>query len=172
MLPENFEATLVPEMVYQKRSTKPVLATENTASIIKVLDPEEEIEYSNNVINNKSHEEVIEVPTNLSDLYNVPKNSYTSIYMEDDYAPKIKVEEKPQKIVEEVYVKPKKVVREEEQKVVDAIEQTLTIEDYKLLVKMLKEQKEKERLEQIRLEERRKELNKYSELQQLYQSVR
>ena len=179
MLPENFEATIIPEMVYQKRTNKPVLPKESPASIIKVLDPEEEIEkYSKNVVNNRLQEEVIEIPTNISDLYNVPKNSYTSIYEEDDYTPEVRVEEEPHKVVKEVYVeKPqevvqKKIVRDEEQKVVDAIEQTLTIDDYKLLVKMLKEQKEKERLEQIRLEERRKELNKYSELQQLYQSVR
>lgn len=179
MLPENFEATIIPEMVYQKRTNKPVLPKESPASIIKVLDPEEEIEkYSKNVVNNRLQEEVIEIPTNISDLYNVPKNSYTSIYAEDDYTPEVRVEEKPHKVVKEVYVeKPqevvqKKIVRDEEQKVVDAIEQTLTIDDYKLLVKMLKEQKEKERLEQIRLEERRREQNKFSELQQLYQSVR
>ena len=179
MLPENFEATIIPEMVYQKRTNKPVLPKESPASIIKVLDPEEEIEkYSKNVVNNRLQEEVIEIPTNISDLYNVPKNSYTSIYAEDDYTPEVRVEEEPHKVVKEVYVeKPqevvqKKIVRDEEQKVVDAIEQTLTIDDYKLLVKMLKEQKEKERLEQIRLEERRREQNKFSELQQLYQSVR
>lgn len=179
MLPENFEATIIPEMVYQKRTNKPVLPKESPASIIKVLDPEEEIEkYSKNDVNNRLQEEVIEIPTNISDLYNVPKNSYTSIYAEDDYTPEVRVEEKPHKVVKEVYVeKPqevvqKKIVRDEEQKVVDAIEQTLTIDDYKLLVKMLKEQKEKERLEQIRLEERRREQNKFSELQQLYQSVR
>lgn len=52
------------------------------------------------------------------------------------------------------------------------IEETLTIDDYKLILKMLKEQKEKERMEKLKEETRRKEQEKFIELQALYNSVR
>ena len=48
----------------------------------------------------------------------------------------------------------------------------LTVEDYKLLLKMLQEQKEKERLEKLRKEQLAKEENKFIELQALYRSAR
>ena len=48
----------------------------------------------------------------------------------------------------------------------------LTIDDYKLLLNILKEQKEKEKREKERQERIDKEQEKYKELQDLYRSVR
>ena len=63
--------------------------------------------------------------------------------------------------------------KEEEQVTVkDSIEQTLTVEDYKLLLRMLKEQKEKDRQEELRRQERLREQDKFIELQALYGKVR
>lgn len=158
MLPENFETKRIPEIIYQKQNRKQeVIETENTASIIRVLEPDEEIP---------------EKTTTLKDLYRVPEFSEEVILpkKEIEYTTNRVIIEEPQEKVKEPMIR--KEVREEEQKVVDAIEKTLTIDDYKLLVKMLKEQKEKERLEQIRREEWKREQNKFAELQQLYQSVR
>lgn len=51
-------------------------------------------------------------------------------------------------------------------------EQMLTVEDYKLLLRMLQEQKEKDKLEKERLEQIAKEEDKFGELEALYRSTK
>lgn len=53
-----------------------------------------------------------------------------------------------------------------------AYDQMFTLEDYKLLLNMLKEQKEKQRLLEKTREEENKEKNKFAELEALYKSMR
>lgn len=101
---------------------------------------------------------------------------------------KEKIVEEEQKIEEQaLIITPKEetiVIKEEE--IVDEkpkiiatsdnltaqFEQMLTVDDYKLLLRMLQEQKEKERLEKIRQEEQQKEEDKFVELQALYRGAR
>jgi len=56
--------------------------------------------------------------------------------------------------------------------IVKKLEDSLTLDDYKLLLKMLKEQREKERLERIKKQQEYDEQSKFRELQELYRSVK
>ena len=89
--------------------------------------------------------------------------------------------DEPKKSVEKVVEETKQVVTKvvDEPKIIATsdnlstnFEQMLTVEDYKLLLRMLQEQKEKERLEKLRKEQLAKEENKFVELQALYRSAR
>lgn len=76
----------------------------------------------------------------------------------------------PQYIVDNTQTKTNNV-KEETRKTND-FDKLLTLEDYKLVLSILKEQKEKEKKKQEKLELEREEKNKITELQQLYRSVR
>ncbi len=56
--------------------------------------------------------------------------------------------------------------------IVKKLEDSLTLDDYKLLLKMLKEQREKERKARIRKQQEYDEQAKFRELQELYRSVK
>ncbi len=71
----------------------------------------------------------------------------------------------------------KEEVKEEKQEtkedlIVKKLEESLTLDDYKLLLKMLKEQRQKERLERIKKQQEYDEQVKFRELQELYRSVK
>ena len=74
--------------------------------------------------------------------------------------------------------KPKLVNIVEEKKpskedlIVKKLEESLTLDDYKLLLKMLKEQRQKERLERLKRQQEYDEQAKFRELQELYRSVK
>ncbi len=61
---------------------------------------------------------------------------------------------------------------EKETKTINPYEELLTIDDYKLLLNILKEHKERERLEAEQKARREAEQSKFFELQELYKSVR
>ena len=65
-----------------------------------------------------------------------------------------------------------KKVTPREDLIVKKLEDSLTLDDYKLLLKMLKEQREKERLERIKRQQEYDEQSKFRELQELYRSVK
>jgi hypothetical protein len=107
------------------------------------------------------------------------------IYLRKDYKPKVRrviVRRKklpdnfqPKEIPDYAYGKVSKkveTVKSNEDAITKQFDQMLTLDDYKLLLKMLKEQKEKERLEKLRQEELQKEESKFIELQNLYRSVK
>jgi hypothetical protein len=60
----------------------------------------------------------------------------------------------------------------EEDTLTKKIEDNLTLEDYKVLLKMLKEQKRKERLARMKKQQEHDEQAKFRELQELYRSVK
>ena len=66
----------------------------------------------------------------------------------------------------------KKPVPNEPTKVTNEFDDILTLDDYRLLLTILHERKEKERLEEERRKRVEKEQTKYLELQELYRSVR
>ena len=71
---------------------------------------------------------------------------------------------------------PKQEVKEKDTSkddiIVKKLEDSLTLDDYKLLLKMLKEQREKERQERIKKQQEYDEQSKFRELQELYRSVK
>ena len=123
------------------------------------------------------------------------------IYLRKDYKPKVRkviVKRKVKKLPENfepkevpMYIYGKSPVKEtppysNSNDELRKYEQLFTIDDYKLLLKMLKEQKEKERQEaeklriqkerekqeQERLQEQHSEIAKFTELEELYRSIR
>lgn len=109
------------------------------------------------------------------------------IYLRKDYKPKVKrlIKIKKVKKLPENYLPkeiptyiygevPKKTVPKPttDDSLLKAYDQMLTLDDYKLLLSMLKEQKEKERKEALKKEELSKEENKFRELESLYKSIK
>lgn len=123
------------------------------------------------------------------------------IYLRKDYKPKVKkviVKRKVKKLPENfepkevpVYIYGKSPIKETlpystSNDEIRKYEQLFTIDDYKLLLRMLKEQKEKERqeaeklriqkerekMEQEKLQEQHSEIAKFTELEELYRSIR
>jgi hypothetical protein len=112
------------------------------------------------------------------------------IYLRKDYRPKVKkviIRKKklpenfePKEVPDYIFGNaPKKQIEKVEVKeeikdnlVLNEFDKMFTLDDYKVLLKMLKEQKEKERLEKQRQEEIESEQSKFIELQNLYRSVR
>lgn len=69
-------------------------------------------------------------------------------------------------------LQPKQSTKNTPTKVTNEFDDILTLEDYRLLLTILNERKEKERLEEERRKRIEKEQTKYRELQELYRSVR
>ena len=172
-LPDNFIPTTTPEYILgNKKNKETIIFTEPIKS--RIIEPiENEV-----VIENK--DVVIEKPAQQTVII-TPKEE--TIVIKTDEKPSIveQIVEEPKKVVEKVVEETKEVVKTvvEEPKIIASteelstnFEQMLTVEDYKLLLKMLQEQKEKERLEKLRKEQLAKEENKFIELQALYRSAR
>ncbi len=182
VLPENFIPVDTPKMIYSTMKKK-----EKNNTIIKPTTLTEF--YSNNNNNNTI--------TNQSIIIEEDNKKKEPIFMEDTMISNNGKEitdfdrmlleqnaisfEEPKEIKEESVVEEKPtemvppykqpVVIEAKKKtdpVVDKIEQSLTVDDYKLLLRMLKEQKEKDKLEEIRRQERAREQERFIELQALY----
>lgn len=83
--------------------------------------------------------------------------------------PKTEVLEEKQETKEEVKEEKQET---KEDLIVKKLEESLTLDDYKLLLKMLKEQRQKERLERIKKQQEYDEQVKFRELQELYRSVK
>jgi len=172
-LPDNFIPTTTPEYILgNKKNKETIIFTEPIKS--RIIEPNEE----KVVIENK--DVVIEKPAQQTVII-TPKEE--TIVIKTDEEPSIveQIVEEPKKVVEKVVEETKEVVKTvvDEPKIIATtddlttnFEQMLTVEDYKLLLRMLQEQKEKERLEKIRKEQLAKEENKFVELQALYRSAR
>ena len=172
-LPDNFIPTTTPEYILgNKKNKETIIFTEPIKS--RIIEPIED----KVVIENK--DVVIEKPAQQTVIV-TPKEE--TIVIKTDEEPSIveQIVEEPKKVVEKVVEETKQAVQTvvEEPKIIATteelstnFEQMLTVEDYKLLLKMLQEQKEKERLEKIRKEQLAKEENKFVELQALYRSAR
>lgn len=109
------------------------------------------------------------------------------IYLRKDYKPKVKrlirikkVKKLPENYLPKefpsyVYGKaPQKIEPKQttDASLLKAYEQMLTLDDYKLLLSMLKTEKEKLRQEKLQKEEQIKEENKFMELESLYKSIK
>ena len=172
-LPDNFIPTTTPEYILgNKKNKETIIFTEPIKS--RVIEPVEE----KVVIENK--DVVIEKPAQQTVII-TPKEETIVIKPDDEPSIVEQIVEEPKKAVEKVVEETKEVVKTvvEEPKIIAStedlstnFEQMLTVEDYKLLLKMLQEQKEKERLEKLRKEQLAKEENKFIELQALYRSAR
>jgi hypothetical protein len=172
-LPDNFIPTTTPEYILgNKKNKEAIIFTEPIKS--RVIEPIEK----DFVIENK--DVVIEKPVQQTVIV-TPKEE--TIVIKTDEEPSIieQMVEEPKKVVEKVVEETKQVVTTvvDEPKIIATsdnlstnFEQMLTVEDYKLLLRMLQEQKEKERLEKLRKEQLAKEENKFVELQALYRSAR
>ena len=172
-LPDNFIPTTTPDYILgNKKNKETIIFTEPIKS--RIIEPVED----KVVIENK--DVVIEKPAQQTVIV-TPKEE--TIVIKTDEEPSIveQIVEEPKKVVEKVVEETKQAVQTvvEEPKIIATteelstnFEQMLTVEDYKLLLKMLQEQKEKERLEKIRKEQLAKEENKFVELQALYRSAR
>ena len=172
-LPDNFIPTTTPEYILgNKKNKEAIIFTEPIKS--RVIEPIEK----DFVIENK--DVVIEKPVQQTVIV-TPKEE--TIVIKNDEEPSIieQMVDEPKKSVEKVVEENKQVVTTvvDEPKIIATsdnlstnFEQMLTVEDYKLLLKMLQEQKEKEGLEKIRKEQLAKEENKFVELQALYRSAR
>lgn len=172
-LPDNFIPTTTPEYILgNKKNKEAIIFTEPIKS--RVIDPIEK----DFVIEDK--DVVIEKPVQQTVIV-TPKEE--TIVIKTDEEPSIieQMIEEPKKVVEKVVEETKEVVTTvvDEPKIIATsdnlstnFEQMLTVEDYKLLLRMLQEQKEKERLEKLKKEQLAKEENKFVELQALYRSAR
>ena len=172
-LPDNFIPTTTPEYILgNKKNKEAIIFTEPIKS--RVIEPIEK----DFVIENK--DVVIEKPVQQTVIV-TPKEE--TIVIKTDEEPSIieQMVDEPKKVVEKVVEETKQVVTTvvDEPKIIATsdnlstnFEQMLTVEDYKLLLRMLQEQKEKERLEKLRKEQLAKEENKFVELQALYRSAR
>ena len=172
-LPDNFIPTTTPEYILgNKKNKEAIIFTEPIKS--RVIEPIEK----DFVIENK--DVVIEKPVQQTVIV-TPKEE--TIVIKTDEEPSIieQMVDEPKKSVEKVVEETKQVVTKvvDEPKIIATsdnlstnFEQMLTVEDYKLLLRMLQEQKEKERLEKLRKEQLAKEENKFVELQALYRSAR
>lgn len=172
-LPDNFIPTTTPEYILgNKKNKEAIIFTEPIKS--RVIEPIEK----DFVIENK--DVVIEKPVQQTVIV-TPKEE--TIVIKNDEEPSIieQMVDEPKKSVEKVVEENKQVVTTvvDEPKIIATsdnlstnFEQMLTVEDYKLLLRMLQEQKEKERLEKLRKEQLAKEENKFVELQALYRSAR
>ena len=112
------------------------------------------------------------------------------VYIKKDYKPKVKkvvVKKKVKKLPENYEPKEMpdyiygnltknepipEIINSKEDSKVKAYEELLTLEDYKLLLKILKEQKEKDRMEKLRQEAMKKEYDKFEQLQAIYRSIK
>ena len=121
------------------------------------------------------------------------------IYIRKDYKPKVKKVIINKKVLPENYeplktpdymignMKKKVIVEDEKtRKAKEAIENTLTLEDYRLLLKLLQKEKEKElielqnkkeelnrqRIQELKRQEELREQEKYTELEMLYRGIR
>ena len=112
------------------------------------------------------------------------------VYIRKDYKPKVKkvvVKKKVKKLPENYEPKEMpdyiygnltknepipEIINSKEDSKVKAYEELLTLEDYKLLLKILKEQKEKDRMEKLRQEAMKKEYDKFEQLQAIYRSIK
>ena len=172
-LPDNFIPTTTPDYILgNKKNKETIIFTEPIKSrIIEPVDDKVVIENKDVVIEKPAQQTVIVTPKE------------ETIVIKTDEEPSIveQIVEEPKKVVEKVVEETKQAVQTvvEEPKIIATteelstnFEQMLTVEDYKLLLKMLQEQKEKERLEKIRKEQLAKEENKFVELQALYRSAR
>ena len=172
-LPDNFIPTTTPDYILgNKKNKETIIFTEPIKS--RIIEPIEE----KAVIENK--DVVIEKPAQQTVII-TPKKETIVIKPDDEPSIAEQIVEEPKKVVEKVVEETKEVVKTvvEEPKIIAStedlstnFEQMLTVEDYKLLLKMLQEQKEKERLEKLRKEQLAKEQNKFIELQALYRSAR
>jgi hypothetical protein len=172
-LPENFIPTTTPEYILGNNKNKEtIIFTEPIKS--RIIEPVEE----KIVIENK--DVVIEKPAQQTVIV-TPKEDTIVIKTNEEPSIVDQMIEEPKKAVERVVEETKQVVKTvvEEPKIIATtedlttnFEQMLTVEDYKLLLKMLQEQKEKERIEKIRKEQLAKEEDKFIELQALYRSAR
>lgn len=172
-LPDNFIPTTTPEYILgNKKNKETIIFTEPIKS--RIIEPIED----KVVIENK--DVVIEKPAQQTVII-TPKEETIVIKPDDEPSIVEQIVEEPKKVVEKVVEETKEVVKTvvEEPKIIAStedlstnFEQMLTVEDYKLLLKMLQEQKEKERLEKLRKEQLAKEENKFIELQALYRSAR
>lgn len=172
-LPDNFIPTTTPEYILgNKKNKEAIIFTEPIKS--RVIDPIEK----DFVIEDK--DVVIEKPVQQTVIV-TPKEE--TIVIKTDEEPSIieQMIEEPKKVVEKVVEETKEVVTTvvDEPKIIATsdnlstnFEQMLTVEDYKLLLRMLQEQKEKERLEKMRKEQLAREEDKFVELQALYRSAR
>ena len=172
-LPDNFIPTTTPEYILgNKKNKETIIFTEPIKS--RIIEPVEQ----KVVIENK--DVVIEKPAQQTVIV-TPKEETIVIKTNEEPSIVDQMIEEPKKVVEKVVEETKQVVKTvvEEPKIIAStedlttnFEQMLTVEDYKLLLKMLQEQKEKERLEKLKKEQLAKEENKFIELQALYRSAR
>ena len=172
-LPENFIPTTTPEYILgNKKNKETIIFTEPIKS--RIIEPVEEkivIENKDVVIEKPAQQTVIVTPK--EDTIVIKTNEEPSIVDQMIEEPKKAVErvvEETKQVVETVVEEPKIIATTED--LTTNFEQMLTVEDYKLLLKMLQEQKEKERIEKIRKEQLAKEEDKFIELQALYRSAR
>lgn len=147
---------------------------ETTLEELETSHPVVEIEES---INEEQVSPIFEETITESNPVTIePTNEETSLeeykkpQLEINNMQKINKEVIREEVVEEPILIP--IEEKDNNRIEKSIEETLTIEDYKLLLRMLKEQKEKERLEEIRRQEREREQDKFMELQSLYGNVR
>lgn len=178
LLPENYEPVSIPSYVYSNKKKEKIIITEPIKS--HIIEPVKE--FANDIketITDETAKPIIIEP--------VKEETIKPIVIEP-----VKAEVKRPVIAETVKTEPAIVIQPQEERLVietkeivekpeiiattedlnNNFEQMLTVDDYKLLLKMLQEQKEKEKLEKQKQEEKKKEEDKFMELQALYRGAR
>ena len=178
LLPENYEPVSIPSYVYSNKKKEKIIITEPIKS--HIIEPVKE--FANDIketITDETAKPIIIEP--------VKEETIKPIVIEP-----VKAEVKRPVIAETVKTEPAIVIQPQEERLVietkeivekpeiiattedlnNNFEQMLTVDDYKLLLKMLQEQKEKEKLEKEKQEEKKKEEDKFMELQALYRGAR
>ena len=173
-LPDNFIPTTAPEYILgNKKNKETIIFTEPIKS--RVIDPiEKEIVIENNDV-------VIEKPVQQTVIVTPKEETIVIKTTEPEESIVDKIIEEPKKVVNTIVEESKEAIRNfvDEPRIIATtddlstnFEQMLTVDDYKLLLRMLQEQKEKERLEKERKEQLAREEDKFVELQALYRSAR
>lgn len=160
-LPENYKPTSTPDFVYTNKKTN---IKEEVPEIIGLKDiiPEEPSK-------NLGLKDIIPADDGSKYTSNNNQSIIGSLLIddeenEDDYVPFVdEIKEKPVVYDEPVIIESHEVPQEELTK---SFEQLLTLEDYKLLLRMLKEQKEKDKLKEKEENELQKEQDKLKEEQE------
>ena len=177
LLPENYEPVSIPSYVYSNKKKEKIIITEPIKS--HIIEPVKE--FANDI------KETMEETAKPIIIEPVKEETIKPIVIEP-----VKAEVKRPVIAETVKTEPAIVIQPQEERLVidtkeivekpeiiattedlnNNFEQMLTVDDYKLLLKMLQEQKEKEKLEKQKQEEKKKEEDKFMELQALYRGAR
>lgn len=160
-LPENYKPTSTPDFVYTNKKTN---IKEEVPEIIGLKDiiPEEPSK-------NLGLKDIIPADDGSKYTSNNNQSIIGSLLIDDeedeaDYVPFVdEIKEKPVVYDEPVIIESHEVPQEELTK---SFEQLLTLEDYKLLLRMLKEQKEKDKLKEKEENELQKEQDKLKEEQE------